>query len=63
MLQQAKNTKGIIPFSNGPVLQEGENNFKNFTTKMEDGNLVISSKFDKKKVLTPLNGQFIHLAG
>jgi Glycosyl hydrolases family 2, TIM barrel domain/Glycosyl hydrolases family 2, sugar binding domain/Glycosyl hydrolases family 2/Beta galactosidase small chain len=49
LLQQAKNEKGIIPFSNGPVLQEGENNFKNFTTKMEDGNLVISSKFDKKE--------------
>ncbi len=49
LLQQAKNAKGIIPFSNGPVLQEGENNFKNFTTKMEDGNLVISSKFDKKE--------------
>jgi len=49
LLQQAKNAKGIIPFSNGPVLQEGENNFKNFTTKEEDGNLVISSKFDKKE--------------
>lgn len=49
LLQQAKNAKGVIPFSNGPVLQEGVNNFKNFSTKMEDGNLVISSKFDKRE--------------
>ncbi|MGN7990349.1 glycoside hydrolase family 2 TIM barrel-domain containing protein [Pedobacter sp. 22226] len=54
LLQQAKNAKGIIPFSNGPVLQEGENNFKNFATKMEDGNLVISSKFDKKESFNTL---------
>ncbi|WP_051666493.1 glycoside hydrolase family 2 [Pedobacter sp. R20-19] len=49
LLQQAKNVKGIIPFSNGPVLQEGVNNFKNFTTKVDGDNLVISSKFDKKE--------------
>ncbi|NII82663.1 MULTISPECIES: glycoside hydrolase family 2 protein [unclassified Pedobacter] len=49
LLQQAKNTKGIIPFSNGPILQEGVNNFKNFTQKMDGENLVISSKFDKKE--------------
>ncbi|GGE49701.1 beta-galactosidase/beta-glucuronidase [Pedobacter psychrotolerans] len=49
LLQQAKNAKGVIPFSNGPVLQEGVNNFKNFTTKVDGDNLVISSKFDKKE--------------
>jgi hypothetical protein len=54
LLQQVKNAKGIIPFSNGPVLQEGENNFRNFTTKIKDGNLVISSKFDKKESFNTL---------
>jgi len=49
LLQQAKNAKGVIPFSNGPILQEGVNNFKNFTAKMDGDNLVISSKFDKKQ--------------
>lgn len=49
LLQQAKNSNGVIPFTNGPVLQEAENNFKNFTTKMDGQNLVISSKFDKKE--------------
>lgn len=49
LLQQAQNAKGVIPFSNGPILQEGVNNFKNFIQKMDGENLVISSKFDKKK--------------
>ncbi|WP_316847431.1 glycoside hydrolase family 2 protein [Pedobacter psychrodurus] len=49
LLQQAKNAKGVIPFSNGPVLQEGINNFKGFTAKMDGENVVISSKFDKKE--------------
>nr|WP_276900904.1 glycoside hydrolase family 2 TIM barrel-domain containing protein [Pedobacter kyonggii] len=49
LLQQAKNASGIIPFSNGPILQEGVNNFKNFTQKMDGENLIISSKFDKKE--------------
>ncbi|WP_421939832.1 glycoside hydrolase family 2 TIM barrel-domain containing protein [Pedobacter sp.] len=48
LLKTAKNAKGIIPFSNGPILQEGENNFKGFSYKMDGQNLVISSKFDKK---------------
>jgi len=49
LLQQARNAKGVIPFSNGPILQEGVNNFKGFTQKMDGGNLVISSRFDKKE--------------
>ncbi|UKT65418.1 glycoside hydrolase family 2 protein [Pedobacter mucosus] len=48
LLKQAKNAKGIIPFSNGPILQEGVNNFKNFSKKMDGENLIISSVFDKK---------------
>jgi len=49
LLQKAENAKGIIPFNNGPVLQEGVNNFKNFTTRMDGQNLVIASTFDRKE--------------
>ncbi|QIL41909.1 glycoside hydrolase family 2 [Pedobacter sp. HDW13] len=49
LLQKAENTKGIIPFNNGPVLQEGVNNFKNFTSRMDGQNLVIASTFDRKE--------------
>ncbi|MDQ1143108.1 glycoside hydrolase family 2 protein [Pedobacter agri] len=49
LLQKAKNPKGVIPFSNGPILQEGVNNFKNFTAKTDGENLVISSTYDKKE--------------
>jgi Glycosyl hydrolases family 2, TIM barrel domain/Glycosyl hydrolases family 2, sugar binding domain/Glycosyl hydrolases family 2/Beta galactosidase small chain len=49
LLQKVKNTKGEIPFTNGPILQEGVNNFKNFTHKMDGDTLVISSTFDRKE--------------
>jgi hypothetical protein len=49
LLKEVKNAKGIIPFGNGPILQEGVNNFKGFSYKMDGQNLVISSKFDKKE--------------
>jgi hypothetical protein len=45
---EVKNAKVIIPFNNGPVLQEGANNFQNFTYKFEGKNLVIQSAFDRK---------------
>lgn len=38
-----------IPFNNGPVLQEGENNFTGFTHHYEGKDLVITSTFDRKK--------------
>jgi hypothetical protein len=47
-LVEVKNANGIIPFSNGPVLQEGENNFQNFKHRFEGKNLVIESSFDRK---------------
>ncbi|MES2447403.1 MAG: glycoside hydrolase family 2 TIM barrel-domain containing protein [Bacteroidota bacterium] len=49
LLQKVKNAKGVIPFSNGPILQEGVNNFKNFTHKMDGDTLIISSTFDRKE--------------
>lgn len=49
LLTAVKNANGVIPFANGPVLQEGVNNFKGFSYKMDGQNLVISSSFDKKE--------------
>jgi hypothetical protein len=49
LLVQVKNEKGIIPFNNGPVMQEGANNFNNFTAKQEGNNIIISSLFDRKE--------------
>lgn len=48
LLQKVSNRKGTIPFNNGPILQEGENNFKGFTVKQTADSLVIASTFDKK---------------
>jgi hypothetical protein len=49
LLTEVKNQKGIIPISNGPVIQEGQNNFSAFTAKLQGKNIVISSVFDKKE--------------
>ncbi len=49
LLMKVKTVKGIIPFNNGPVIQEGENNFGAFTARQEDSNIVISSAYDKKE--------------
>lgn len=38
-----------VPLHHGPVLQEGENNFSNFTYAYEGNNLIIKSTFDRKK--------------
>jgi hypothetical protein len=54
LLKEAKNAKGLIPFTSGPILQEGVNNFKGFSYKMDGQNLVISSKFDKKESFNTL---------
>ncbi|TCC90019.1 glycoside hydrolase family 2 [Pedobacter frigiditerrae] len=49
LLQKVKNAKGEIPFTNGPILQEGVNNFKNFTHKTIGDTVVISSTFERKE--------------
>src|SRR5690606_22853937 len=49
ILREVKNDKGVIPFNNGPILQEGENNFAGFSYRMEGKNVVIESKFDRKE--------------
>lgn len=54
MLKKVENAKGAIPFNNGPVLQEGANNFKNFTQKLDGKNVVIESTFDRKAAYNTL---------
>jgi hypothetical protein len=49
LLQQVTNKKGVIPFANGPVIQEGVNNFRNFKHYFEGDNLVIESAFNRKE--------------
>ena len=47
LLQKVENLKGVIPFNNGPVIQEGANNFQQFKHHLEGDNLIIESTFDK----------------
>jgi hypothetical protein len=54
MLRKVENTKGVIPFTNGPILQEGLTNFKNFSQKVEGKNIVIESAYDKKNSFNTL---------
>ncbi|WP_316784768.1 glycoside hydrolase family 2 protein [Pedobacter frigiditerrae] len=49
LLQKVKNANGEVPFTNGPILQEGVNNFKNFTHKIIGDTVVISSTFERKE--------------
>jgi hypothetical protein len=48
LLTSVKNKKGTIVLNNGPVIQEGANNFSNFNYRYENRNLVISSQFNRK---------------
>ena len=49
LLVSVRNGKGELPFSNGPLLQEGVNNFKSFRQYKEGNNLVLESAFHKKE--------------
>ncbi|MBS7564903.1 glycoside hydrolase family 2 [Mucilaginibacter sp. Bleaf8] len=48
LLQRVENAKGAIPFTNGPIMQQGVNNFAGFIQRMEGKNLIIESTYDKK---------------
>ncbi|GAB4021486.1 glycoside hydrolase family 2 [Spirosoma migulaei] len=48
LLKQVANSAGKIPFTNGPILQEGVNNFKNFTEHSDGKSVIIESTFDRK---------------
>lgn len=54
VLRDVRNQKGIIPFTNGPIVQEGANNFRNISHRMENGNLIIASSFDRKEAYNTL---------
>lgn len=54
ILSSVKNKNGIISLTNGPVIQEGANNFKNFSHHFEGKNLVIASAFDRKTAYNKL---------
>lgn len=54
MLREVKNGKGIIPFTNGPVIQEGATNFRNISHRMDGKNLIIESSFDRKEAYNTL---------
>ena len=54
LLTSVHNAKAVIPFNNGPVLQEGVNNFNGFTHRMDGKNLVITSAFDRKSSFNTL---------
>jgi hypothetical protein len=48
LLTNVKNDNGIISFNNGPILQEGVNNFSNFSVKKDSNTIIINSTYDKK---------------
>ncbi|WP_432714491.1 glycoside hydrolase family 2 TIM barrel-domain containing protein [Pedobacter sp.] len=48
ILLKVQNAKGLIPFNNGPVLQEGVNNFSNFNFRRSGEKVIISSTFNRK---------------
>lgn len=49
LLQEVKNGKGLIPLTNGPVVQDAVNNASNFTQRFDGDTLIIASTFDRKK--------------
>ena len=54
MLMGVRNAKGPVNLTNGPVLEEGVNNFHHFTHRYEGKNLVIASAFDMKEAFNVL---------
>lgn len=41
--------RGVVPFNNGPIIQEGANNFSVFTAKRIEDTIIIASTFDRKE--------------
>jgi len=54
LLQEVKTTKGIIPFNNGPLVQQGVTNFSGFTIQQAKDSVIIASAFDKKNAFNTL---------
>ncbi len=49
ILAYVKNKNGVIPFNNGPIVQEGVNNFKGIKKYNDGDKFIIESAFDKKE--------------
>lgn len=49
ILATVKNKNGIIPFNNGPIVQEGVNNFKGIKKYKDGDKFIIESAYDKKE--------------
>jgi len=49
LLVSVKNKNGELPFNNGPMVQEGENNFKSIKQYRLGDNYIIESNYDKKE--------------
>jgi hypothetical protein len=49
LLVQVKNKGGEIPFNQGPVIQEGKNNFGGFSVLQNENSISVLSGFNKKE--------------
>jgi len=49
LLIKIVNAFGEIPFNNGPIIQEGVNNFSSFNAHRDKDTLIIASSFDRKE--------------
>jgi Glycosyl hydrolases family 2, TIM barrel domain/Glycosyl hydrolases family 2, sugar binding domain/Glycosyl hydrolases family 2/Domain of unknown function (DUF4981)/Beta galactosidase small chain len=49
ILAYVKNKNGVLPFNNGPIVQEGTNNFKGIKKYWEGDKYIIESTYDKKE--------------
>jgi hypothetical protein len=58
LLTSVEVDKKVLPFNNGPVIQEGINNFSGFSARGEKNTLVISSRYDKKSAFNTLEWTF-----
>lgn len=57
-LVRVENTKGEIPFHNGPVLQQGLNNFGDFQLRQEGAKVILASTFHQKEHYNTLEWTF-----
>ena len=54
LLQEVKKSNAVIPFANGPVVEQGANNFSGFTIKSNNDSLTIASVFEKQHAFNTL---------
>lgn len=48
LVTTVKNERGVIPINNGPVIEEGVNNFNGFVAKKDSNTITITSTYNKK---------------